>query len=322
MSISQKEGNLRRAAILGNVAEAKKLIAEGTNVNAADSYGLTSLHLAAVRGHLGVVQLLLESGANVTATDEDGYTALHTAAGNGKLEVAKLLLARGARPDIRNKFGETPLDVAQANGRKEVVAVLERARQAAPAAPSPPTSPPPAAPLPTDVFLTHDWGVKQANHIRVAEINNALKAKGLTTWFDEERMEGNVHKKMQEGIDNTKCVVVFVTRRYMEKVAGDNAGDNCQLEFDYAAREKTKTKMVPVVMEPEVRDPKTWLGLVKFHLGSQLYVDFGESTLSPAKVDELYSSIMSIIKKPLRSTLPSTAERQNNLFTFGASKMP
>lgn len=39
--------------------------------------------------------------------------------------------------------------------------------------------------LKTDVFLTHDWGVDQGNHRRVAEINKALKAKGLTTWFDE-----------------------------------------------------------------------------------------------------------------------------------------
>ena len=39
--------------------------------------------------------------------------------------------------------------------------------------------------LKTDVFLTHDWGVDQANHKRVAQINTALKAKGLITWFDE-----------------------------------------------------------------------------------------------------------------------------------------
>ena len=39
--------------------------------------------------------------------------------------------------------------------------------------------------LKTDCFLTHDWGDGQANHKRVAEINKALKAKGLITWFDE-----------------------------------------------------------------------------------------------------------------------------------------
>mmetsp|Transcript_15949 Transcript_15949/g.23305 ORF Transcript_15949/g.23305 Transcript_15949/m.23305 type:complete len:141 (+) Transcript_15949:255-677(+) len=85
----------------------------------------------------------------------------------------------------------------------------------------------------TDVFLTHDWGVGQANHRRVAEINDALKEKGLITWFDTERMEGDVREKMQQGIIHCKCVVVFITKNYMEKVASNNELDNCRLEFKY-----------------------------------------------------------------------------------------
>jgi len=131
-----------------------------------------------------------------------------------------------------------------------------------------------------------------ANHRRVAEINTALKERGLVTWFDEERMEGGVHDKMQEGIDNCKCVVVFITRKYMEKVAGDDAGDTCQLAFKYAARKKGNKKMVPVVMEPELRDTNAWTGPVDFELSSKLYVDFAEPALSPTKVDELYFRIM------------------------------
>eukprot|EP01035_Chromulina_nebulosa_P039238 gene39238-53044_t len=67
--------------------------------------------------------------------------------------------------------------------------------------------------LKTDVFLTHDWGTNQSNHRRVAEVNAALAKKGIITWFDEEKMEGNVQEKMQEGINNCKCVVVFITER-------------------------------------------------------------------------------------------------------------
>lgn len=57
-------------------------------------------------------------------------------------------------------------------------------------------------------------------------------------------MEGNVREKMLEGINNCKCVVVFITKRYMEKVASDNAGDNCKLEFNFAALKKGNSKMV------------------------------------------------------------------------------
>mmetsp|Transcript_29549 Transcript_29549/g.42188 ORF Transcript_29549/g.42188 Transcript_29549/m.42188 type:complete len:392 (-) Transcript_29549:743-1918(-) len=42
--------------------------------------------------------------------------------------------------------------------------------------------------LKTDVFLSHDWGVHGANHRRVAQINEELKAAGLVTWFDEVRL--------------------------------------------------------------------------------------------------------------------------------------
>lgn len=159
--------------------------------------------------------------------------------------------------------------------------------------------------LKTDVFLTHDWGVDQDNHKRVAKINAALKSKGLITWFDEEKMEGNVREKMLEGINNCKCVVVFITKRYMDKVASDNAGDNCKLEFNFAALKKGNSKMVPVVMEPEVRNTKKWHGMVDFELSGLLYVDFGELTLSQAKVDELHSRIMSIINKSLQSVFES-----------------
>ena len=44
-------------------------------------------------------------------------------------------------------------------------------------------------------------------------------------------MQGNVKKQMISGIDFAQCVVVFVTRRYADKVKGDNAEDNCQVTY-------------------------------------------------------------------------------------------
>jgi hypothetical protein len=39
-------------------------------------------------------------------------------------------------------------------------------------------------------------------------------------------MEGCILDKMCEGIDNASCVVVFVTERYLEKVASKDMQDN------------------------------------------------------------------------------------------------
>ena len=76
-------------------------------------------------------------------------------------------------------------------------------------------------PVPTQVFLSHNWGTDDLgrdNHDRVVEINEMLVDAGYETWCDSEQMIGNVVERMIEGIDNTQMILVFVTRRYMEKV--------------------------------------------------------------------------------------------------------
>ena len=94
----------------------------------------------------------------------------------------------------------------------------------------------------TDVFLTHDWGedeLKRNNHDRVSKINSALKLRGFETWFDDDRMIGRIDQQMVDGIDNTSVILVFITKRYMEKINGTNPKDNCQKEFTYAENTKT-----------------------------------------------------------------------------------
>ena len=126
----------------------------------------------------------------------------------------------------------------------------------------------PSAPPPTfsyDCFLAHEWGV----HDRVKRVNAWLKSKGFTTWFDDERMAGHVTDKMCRGIDCSQCVIVFITQRYINKVASaDEKSDWCKLEFNYATL-KRAGRIIPVVMEADVRDQTTWSGAVGMHLGRQ-----------------------------------------------------
>ena len=54
----------------------------------------------------------------------------------------------------------------------------------------------------TDVFLSHNWGPdseSRDNHERVAVVNEALKGAGYETWFDNDRMHGNIAQRMAEG---------------------------------------------------------------------------------------------------------------------------
>ena len=73
----------------------------------------------------------------------------------------------------------------------------------------------------TDVFLSHNWGADQRgrnNHDRVSYINEELKSRGYVTWFDNDRMTGDIQDIMAEGIENTKVVVLFITESYRTKV--------------------------------------------------------------------------------------------------------
>ena len=128
----------------------------------------------------------------------------------------------------------------------------------------------------TDVFLSHDWGKDEYgrdNHQRVSLINDELKARGYITWFDEEKLAGNIDVEMAQGIEQTEGVIAFITRRYYEKVNGENARDNCQNEFQHASEIKTRAKIVPVVMEESMRDATPWKGLAGINIGREMYVD-------------------------------------------------
>lgn len=130
--------------------------------------------------------------------------------------------------------------------------------------------------LGTDVFLSHNWGLDESgrnNHYRVSLINKALKAHGYQTWFDEDCITGDIVEKMSTGIEQAKCFIVFITRKYHDKVNGIYASDNCQLEFKYASRIKTKSKMVVVVMDKCMLNPYNWTGSIGMHLGGEMYVD-------------------------------------------------
>jgi WD40 repeat protein len=182
--------------------------------------------------------------------------------------------------------------------------------------------------LKTDVFLTHDWGIDElgrVNHDRVAAINEALKSLGFVTWFDSDRMTGNVVKQMVSGIDNASVIIVFVTQRYMNKVNGADANDNCYKEFNYATDTKSAAKMIPVVMEPRMKDIRTnWSGLTRMELGRQLYVDFSNDNDFQSAIQQLKAEILSrtnplwvlrttpVTTPPPPPTFPSTVSTPND----------
>ncbi|MDE2782593.1 MAG: ankyrin repeat domain-containing protein [Gemmatimonadota bacterium] len=115
------------AAMRGDAAAVRALIADGADVNVAQGDGMTALHWAASNRDPGLARMLVEAGADIGAGTRIGrYTPLHVAAQAGAGEVAEVLLGAGAEPDaaITVGGGARPLHLAAASGSERAVWAL------------------------------------------------------------------------------------------------------------------------------------------------------------------------------------------------------
>jgi ankyrin repeat protein len=119
---------LFQAARYGDIANVRKYLDLGTNIDVEDYRGLTSLQIACIYGHLDVVRLLLDRGANIEAAGgSTGQTALILASLEGELEIVKELLDRGANTEAADTLhGWNSLMLASWKGKLDVVKELVR----------------------------------------------------------------------------------------------------------------------------------------------------------------------------------------------------
>lgn len=84
----------------------------GADINKADDYGRTPLHVAASADYSEMVRFLIDRGANVHVTSVgEGQTPLHYAAKNEAVKCVKILLAFGSDVDARDFKLRSPLQV-------------------------------------------------------------------------------------------------------------------------------------------------------------------------------------------------------------------
>lgn len=120
---------LAAAAMRGDLAEVRALIARQADVNAATGDGMSALHWAAERGDAAMVQALLKAGASTTGTTKNGgYTPLHVAARAGHGAAVKALLAGGADAKALTSTGATALHLAAQAGDAVAVSALAGAK--------------------------------------------------------------------------------------------------------------------------------------------------------------------------------------------------
>ncbi len=75
------------------------------NINRRDKYGRTTIHVAAERGNLAEIKRLLAVGADIDCRTSGTRTSLHIAAEHGHLDVVRFLHDNGADVDDQTETG-------------------------------------------------------------------------------------------------------------------------------------------------------------------------------------------------------------------------
>jgi|GEM_PF-1371875 len=126
--VKDSDGNtpLLTAVNVGNGIEARRLIEEGADVNAANNTGITPLMNAAGMGDKDLVELLIKKGADVNHRTPGNYTPLMQAALVGQTEIVKVLLDAGADPAVKDTGGRSAISYAEDQKKDEIVKMLKQ----------------------------------------------------------------------------------------------------------------------------------------------------------------------------------------------------
>ena len=113
------------AAMKGDLAKVRALIAQGASVSTPQGDGMTALHWASMHGDADLAAMLLYAGAHAGATTRlGGYAALHLASQAGAAAAIKTLAAAGANVNAPTSTGATPLMLAATSGKVDAVNAL------------------------------------------------------------------------------------------------------------------------------------------------------------------------------------------------------
>ncbi len=124
ISLAAGRSDVADAAMRGDAAAVRTLVAQKADVNATQPDGATALHWAVHHGDRELVDLLVRAGANVKVANRIGVTPLSMASLNGNAPIIDLLLKAGAAVNERGPNGETPLMMAARNGNLDAIRVL------------------------------------------------------------------------------------------------------------------------------------------------------------------------------------------------------
>lgn len=124
MSRSEASGTLLVAAREGDLAQVRRALASGADLEARNDRGQTPLVVATKAEQVEVALLLLEEGADPDAKDDLQDSAFLYAGAEGYDEILRATLRHGANVKSTNRFGGTALIPASEHGYTDTVRIL------------------------------------------------------------------------------------------------------------------------------------------------------------------------------------------------------
>ena len=117
---------LHIAAAKNLLNSSKLLLSKGANINAKDVKERTPMMLAAIAGHVNIIEHLMDQAADIDSVDNDLNTALMHACAHGMSKSANLFL-KSASDDLvskQNSDGKSALHLAAGQGLVETTELL------------------------------------------------------------------------------------------------------------------------------------------------------------------------------------------------------
>lgn len=127
-----------------------------------------------------------------------------------------------------------------------------------------------------DCFISHNWGKDSQgrdNHKRVMQIAGILEGHGIQVFLPDREAHryNSTDEAMVDGMRRSAVALVFVTRKYIEKIEEGKVDDDCVAQFNLA---KMAPAILPVVLEPEMTKISKWgWNRVYAHLSGKMLVD-------------------------------------------------
>lgn len=118
---------LQAAARKNDAPGLRKLLAQGTKIDARDASGATALLVATHGNQIEAAKALIDAGADVNAKDGIHDSPYLYAGARGHLEILKMTLSHGADLKSTNRYGGTALIPAAERGHVETVRTLMEA---------------------------------------------------------------------------------------------------------------------------------------------------------------------------------------------------